>query len=392
MYCILEESYHGVVIELYLKVDGGGRYLEEAVAKYQEICLWVKKRLESGELKPGDKVESEYKLCQRFQVSRQTVRHAISVLEEEGIVERFRGSGTYISSKDQVTPKKEKTMQIAVMTTFVQEYIFSTIIRELEEQFSNAEYSLQISVTNNSVEKERFILKNILNKNTVDGLIAETTKSGLPNPNLDIYREIMARGIPVLFINSYYPQLEAPHVSLNDKMAGKLVTNYLLQCGHQNIAAVFKADDGQGHQRYAGYVEALMEANVKVDDKRIVWVDSEMLTDFKQSEDWIMHRLQGCTACVCYNDVVANKLLSVCKKKKIRIPGDLSLISIDNSDIARFCEVPLTSAENPVRDLARIAARQMLDMIDGKKVPETTELETEIITRNSVAILNQGRL
>ena len=233
--------------------------MEEAVAKYQEICLWVKELLESGELKPGDKVESEYKLCQRFQVSRQTVRHAISVLEEEGIVERFRGSGTYISSKDQVTPKKEKTMQIAVMTTFVQEYIFSTIIRELEAEFSGAEYSLQISVTNNSVEKERFILKNILKKNTVDGLIAETTKSGLPNPNLDIYREIMGQGIPVLFINSYYPQLEAPHVSLNDKMAGKLVTNYLLQCGHQNIAAVFKSDDGQGHQRYAGYLEALME-------------------------------------------------------------------------------------------------------------------------------------
>ena len=366
--------------------------LEESVAKYKEICLWIKNRLESGELKPGDKIESEHQLCQEFQVSRQTVRHAIAVLEEEGIIKRYRGSGTYINDSDQVTPKKEKNMQIAVMTTFIQEYIFSSILRELEEQFSNAEYSLQISVTNNSVEKERFILKNILNKYTVDGLIAETTKSGLPNPNLDMYGELMKQGIPVLFINSHYPQLAAPHVSLNDKKAGKLVTNYLLQCGHRNIAAVFKADDGQGHQRYAGYVEALMEANVKVDDKRIVWVDSEMLTDFKQSEDWIMHRLQGCTACVCYNDVVANKLLSVCKKKKIRIPGDLSLISIDNSDIARFCEVPLTSAENPVRDLARIAARQMLDMIDGKKVPETTELETEIITRNSVAILNQGRL
>ena len=90
MYCILEGSYHEVVIELYLTADYGGRHLEEAVAKYQEICLWVKELLESGELKPGDKVESEYKLCKRFQVSRQTVRHAISVLEEEGIVELFR--------------------------------------------------------------------------------------------------------------------------------------------------------------------------------------------------------------------------------------------------------------------------------------------------------------
>lgn len=153
----------------------------------------------------------------------------------------------------------------------------------------------------------------------------------------------------MLFINSFYPQLDAPHVSLNDKMTGKLVTNYLLQCGHRDIAAIFKGDDGQGHERYAGYLEALMEANVRIRDKRVVWIDTEILSDFKRCENWIVDRMEGCTACVCYNDDVASKFLSVCKKKGIKVPDDLSVISIDNSDIAGFCEVPLTSAENPVR-------------------------------------------
>ncbi len=144
----------------------------------------------------------------------------------------------------------------------------------------------------------------------MDGVIAEPTKSGLPNPNLDLYGKIMERGIPVIFINSFYPQLEAPYVSLNDKMAGKIVTDYLLQCGHRNIAAVFKGDDGQGHQRYAGYLEALMEAGIRIDDRRIIWIDTEMLTDFGQSESWMLQRLEGCTACVCYNDLVASRLIS----------------------------------------------------------------------------------
>lgn len=359
--------------------------MDEPVAKYKEICLWVKGRLDSGELKPGDKIESEYRLCEQFKVSRQTVRHAIAVLEEEGIVKRYRGSGTYISDAEHVVPQKEKTMQIAVMTTFVQEYIFSAIIRELEAQFSAAEYSLQIFVTNNSVEKERLILKNILNKNTVDGLIAETTKSGLPNPNLDIYRKIMDQGIPVLFINSYYPDLDAPHVSLDDKMTGKLVTDYLLSCGHRDIAGIFKGDDGQGHQRYAGYLEALMEAGVKINDQWVVWLDTDMLSDIEESARWFQRRLAGCTACVCYNDEVASRILSVCKKNDLRVPGDLSIISIDNSDIASHCRVPLTSANNPIRDMARIAALQMLDMIGGKKVPQSVQLEAEIVVRDSVA-------
>ena len=79
----------------------------------------------------------------------------------------------------------------------------------------------------------------------MDGIIAEPTKSGLPNPNLDLYRQIMEQGIPVIFINSYYPELKAPHVSLDDKMAGKMATKYLIQCGHREIAAIFKADDGR---------------------------------------------------------------------------------------------------------------------------------------------------
>ena len=54
--------------------------MEELLAKYEEILRWLKMRLESGELKPGDRVESEHQLCAHFRVSRQTVRHAIALL------------------------------------------------------------------------------------------------------------------------------------------------------------------------------------------------------------------------------------------------------------------------------------------------------------------------
>ena len=71
------------------------------------------------------------------------------------------------------------------MTTFVQEYIFSGIIQEIENKMSRAGYGIQISITNNSVDKERFILKSILDKKRVDGIIAEPTKSGLRSVQAD---------------------------------------------------------------------------------------------------------------------------------------------------------------------------------------------------------------
>ena len=53
-----------------------------------EIVDWVKERLEKKELGPGERLNSENELSELFGLSRQTVRHGIGVLEEEGIVVR----------------------------------------------------------------------------------------------------------------------------------------------------------------------------------------------------------------------------------------------------------------------------------------------------------------
>lgn len=357
-------------------------------AKYEEITDWIRARLNSGELKAGSRLESENQLVSIFSVSRQTVRHAISVLEHQGILERRRGSGTYIrlSSKKR-TSNSYKTMRVAVMTTYVNEYIFSPIIEEMEKVLSEAEYSMQISFTNNSVEKERFILKGLLEHAEIDGVIAEPTKSALPNPNLDLYKRFKMLGIPVLFLNSYYEELDFPHISMNDKIAGKMATEHLLQCGHRKIAGIFKADDGQGKIRYSGYVEALMEADIRIKEKRIVWIDTEELRGTKEEFYRVLNRLEDCTACVCYNDEVANKLVGICLEQGLQIPGDISVVGIDNSNLAVYCEVPLTSMENPIRDLGRLAAVHIMKLINKESMGESLELEPKPVVRNSVRII-----
>lgn len=363
--------------------------MAEEKAKYEEIADCIIAEVKKGNLKPGSKIYSEHELSSMFKVSRQTARHAVSVLEQKGIVRRIRGSGTYINGKEPgKAGRAGRTMRIAVMTTYVDEYIFPSMLKEMEGRLSREGYALQIAFTHNTVEKERMILKGFLKGDSVDGIIAEPTKSGLPNPNLDIYRELQ-RKIPVLFLNSSYPDLESVHVSLNDYLAGKMVTEHLLQCGHHRIAGIFKSDDGQGHKRYAGYVDALMEREMKVKGERIAWIDTCELKEMKEDAARYLRRISGCTACVCYNDEVANYLVGICKEAGIRIPEDLSIVGIDNSDLAGRCEIPLTSAQNPVKDLAGIAAAKMLEMLEGIKEEESVELEPELVIRKSVRILTE---
>ena len=65
---------------------------------YAKIYDQVRSRIRSGELKIGDRIESERQLAARHKVSLMTARHAVASLELDGLVERRRGSGTYVSA------------------------------------------------------------------------------------------------------------------------------------------------------------------------------------------------------------------------------------------------------------------------------------------------------
>ena len=206
---------------------------------------------------------------------------------------------------------------------------------------------------------------------------------------MELYREIENMGIPVLFVNSYYKELDIPHISMDDRKAGYLAAKHLAECGHTRIGGIFKADDGQGHLRYAGYTDALMEQEIKIRGDQVIWIDSEELRTMGEESAKFLKRLKGCTAWVCYNDETAYKIVEIFRKAGHRVPEDLSVVGIDNSGLAKFCPVPLTSVENPVEKLGRTAAERMTWKIFRNEEMETVEFEPQLIMRNSVQVIHQ---
>jgi GntR family transcriptional regulator, arabinose operon transcriptional repressor len=354
--------------------------------KYKKLVEWVKAQVESSKLGPGEKLNSENELTEMFQISRQTVRRAIEELEMDGIVERRQGSGTYISNV--FKRKTENTMNIAVVTTYVDDYIFPSIIKGMEEVISEAGYTLQIAFTHNSVEKEYSVIKNILDRNMADGIIVEPTKSGIPNPNVELYNEIIAKDIPTIFFNSYYPEIKLPYVVLDDKATGYKAAKHLIDAGHERIAGIFKSDDRQGHLRYAGYVQALSEEGLRLYDENVLWIDTEDLRNLSMESKRVLKRLKDCTGCVCYNDLAAQEVVKICSKHEIKIPEELSLVSIDNSDLAANCKIPLTSVSHPKIELGKMAASNLIQMIRGEIAQASYAFSPELTERKSVKRIN----
>ena len=111
----------------------------------------------------------------------------------------------------------------------------------IEHVFAQDGYSSMLFATRNRVDNERKVLTELLDK-PIDGLIIEGTKTALPNPNIDLFERFSQLGIPVVFINGFYPDLKNPiYVVADDRQGGRIACEALLKKGHSRIAGIFKA-------------------------------------------------------------------------------------------------------------------------------------------------------
>ena len=359
-------------------------------AKYQQVIDWVKQNIADGSFREGDKLMSENEMSALFGLSRQTIRRATGELVSQHLVTRVQGSGTYIGSRPEegmqtgTGENSDASMNIAVISTFTESYIFPGILKGISKVLTDNGYTTQVFFTDNRLSREEAVLKMILEKDSIDGLIVEPVKSALPNPNLPYYRKLQEHGIPILFFNAFYPGLDAPCVRIDDKAAAVTATRLLLDAGHEKIGAIFKGDDGQGPLRYEGYLQAMREAGCKTKQNTVLWLDTPAAYGMKQFVPYLFERLDGCTGVVCYNDQIAHQLINLALEQGKQIPEDLSVVGIDDSYLADVCKVPFASVSHPKEELGKQVAENMVQMIRDPSFDGNTLMESRAVLRDSI--------
>jgi len=356
-------------------------FLEQDKPKYRQLKEYLINLIESNELTRGNKIPSENELAEKFHISRHTVRRAISELVNEGVLITTQGRGTFVSN----CPKNgRQNLIIGVITTYIGDYIFPSIIRGIDQVLSENGYSIALGCTNNKFDKERQCLENFLNQD-IKGLIAETTKSALPNPNLELYDEFSKRNIPILFMHGSYRGYSASSIYEDDVEAGYLATRHLIELGHRKIAGIFKIDDIQGHARYEGYFKAHKESGISLSDKRVLWFDTDDLQYkfSRQAGDMIMEFLNDSTSLVCYNEQISLKVIDIIRERGLSIPERLSLVSFDDSELAVASEVKMTTVAHPKEKLGIEAAKLMLKMIEEGDGIYKIKMAPGLVVRNS---------
>ena len=196
---------------------------------YQKIANEFLNKIFNNELKPGDKIPTEFELMDIYKVSRITVVRALKELSNQGYITRTRKSGSMIS-KNMLDvlgdpPKFYKVLPLVMPISPISEFaLFSSIEKAAQENG----YLVSLYNTERDLNKERDVLNHLAATN-IDGLICFPIES---YSNLAVFARLINKKTPMVFIDHPLNGVDIPYVASDNRRGMHKMTKYLINNGH----------------------------------------------------------------------------------------------------------------------------------------------------------------
>lgn len=213
-----------------------------------------------------------------------------------------------------------------------------------------------------------------------------------PGRNSALVETLLERGIPCVLIGDTGDNDAVSYVDIDNILEGKKLTEYLIRQGHRRIGFLPGPDFVRSScQRRQGYLEA-MEAQGLAPDPSVNW---GFVVRAKEAAEWIQRLLERPveerpTALFGWNDGATFHAMTLLADAGVRMPDEISLISIDDSHLARQSDPPLTSLRQPFHEIGQRAVEILIDLIRKPDSPPQRQFfPTELSVRDSVAPCNE---
>lgn len=360
---------------------------ERAEKKYETVQNFLKTKIESGVIAPGEKLPSESELMNQFKISRNAVRQAINELIKERLVESHRGIGTFCVRRTQGS-----SMLIGMVTFRMSSYIFPRLVSACNQSIQRDGYTLLLNESLYDADKERAILLD-LRKRRVDGIVITPVQETDKRCNADLLGALEAGGIPVVLLDGEYPEYAFTSIVIDEIAAGRKAAEYLWDRGHRDIGLIYSSNYRPKVLRKEGILSFLSDVGARIRDEWLVGIhgQSSSFETYRQIRALLALKKNHLpTAVICSSDDEALMFMRQAQRNKIRIPDDVSLIAFDNSDLARYSSPRLTTIDHPSDYMGELAGKLILDRIYHADVKSRTRtvIDTNVISRDSVRALS----
>ncbi|MEU0389302.1 MULTISPECIES: LacI family DNA-binding transcriptional regulator [Streptomyces] len=275
--------------------------------------------------------------------------------------------------------RRSRTDSIGLILTDVSEPAFAAMARGVEREAMAAGLTVLLANSGEDPELEARALE-VLAERRVDGLlIAPVARS-----HREAIAAVIDQGTPVVLIDRL-GGVRADQVGVENTAPMRELVHHLVEHGHRRIAlAAGDTDVPTLAERRRGYLEALGEAGIAVDDTLVV-TGSGRSDDTRERMAGVLRQPEPPSAVVAASTETAVGVLEAAKGMGLATPDDLAFATFDGFPHSDLFRPGITTVTQPAHEIGATAMELLLSRIEGTLTsrPRTVRLEPEITYRES---------
>ncbi|MCC9134806.1 LacI family DNA-binding transcriptional regulator [Pontibacter silvestris] len=275
--------------------------------------------------------------------------------------------------------KSGKTYTIGLIVADISNPYSANIARIIEDEAKRNGYTVIFGSSDENADKSWDLINVLLNRQ-VDGFIIA--------PSEDSESQILylkENNIPVVLIDRYFPSVPANYVAIDNCKAAYEAVMHLIRNGYRRIGMItYKTKLFHLQERVKGYQKAIEDSNL-LDDQSLIKEarESNLKEEVQQQIDELLSLSEPIDALFFASNKLAVNGLKHIKNLKIMVPEKLAIVGFDETEAYDLYHCPITYVKQPMLELGRSAVKLLLDVIKDDSVKDISNLDTELIIRES---------
>ena len=273
-----------------------------------------------------------------------------------------------------------RTKNIVVVIPFITNYYFSSVISGIQETAYENGYNIVLMLTNDSSKREKYLMENLAVSNW-DGLLVSISAD---TSNKDYFEQLINKGIPIVFFDRVFQDLETSKVLQDDYTGAFTATDHLISKGYRRIAH-FAGNEHLSitQNRLNGYKAALKKHRITFNPD---WVFYSGFSQQAGEEDMekVFKLKERPNAIFAVNDRRAVGAMIAIKRKGLSVGKDIGVIGFTNDPISTIIEPSLSTIEEPAFEIGKQSCYLLIKHIKNSNfTPKEVVLSGNLIERDS---------
>jgi len=273
-----------------------------------------------------------------------------------------------------------RTRTVGMLVTDIGNPYYPNLIAPLHDELGELGYRMILFAERLSENGDQHL--DALLDHGIDGavLTTSTVTSSVPT-------QLAAKGLPFVLLTREVDGVAADTVAVDNALGASLMAAEILRFGHRRVGAIFgPANTSTGRDRERGFRAAMTAAGIELADEAVrrgpyvVEAGHDAMTELMELEE-------RPTVVATFNDLVAIGALNAARELRLRVPDEVSVTGWDDLPPAGWSSFRLTTIDQQMTEMARAAARLLVEHIEGVggERPRRILLEPRLVLRSTLA-------